>query len=213
MSRRPDWLLTPERAAVHLPTATAVIADLHLGYAQSRQRRGEATPPASLDQVLTPLTSLRQRLGIDRLVIAGDLFEEVIGELLVEELARWLTDAGYELVGVVPGNHDRGLTAAARLLPLAPDGVRLGDWHVVHGDGPRSGGRIVQGHVHPCLRWRGRIAAPCYLESADHLVLPAFSAEAAGVNVLRDPQWRSYRCQVIAGEEVLDFGEVGLLQV
>src|SRR5436309_2915696 len=25
-----DWLLTPQRAALHLPTATAVIADLHL---------------------------------------------------------------------------------------------------------------------------------------------------------------------------------------
>src|SRR5438270_5847367 len=31
-----DWLLTPVRAAVHLPTATAVVADLHLGYELAR---------------------------------------------------------------------------------------------------------------------------------------------------------------------------------
>ena len=32
-----DWELTPDRAAVHLPTRTAVVADLHLGYAEARQ--------------------------------------------------------------------------------------------------------------------------------------------------------------------------------
>src|SRR5262249_34562148 len=37
-----DWLLTPERAAVHLPTATAIVADLHLGYNHARRRTGEA---------------------------------------------------------------------------------------------------------------------------------------------------------------------------
>jgi len=41
--------------------------------------------------------------------------------------------------------------------------------------------------------------------------LPAFSCDAAGVNVLGDPRWAKFRCHVITGERVLDFGEVKVL--
>ena len=50
-----DWLLTPSRTAIHLPTATAVIADLHLGYDRVRRRGGEAVPTLSVAQDLDPL--------------------------------------------------------------------------------------------------------------------------------------------------------------
>ena len=53
-----------------------------------------------------------------------------------------------------------------------------------------------------------RIAAPCYLSGAGHIVLPAFSADARGVNVLGMKAWQRYRCYVPAGDEVLDLGEV-----
>ena len=50
-----EWLLTPARVAVHRPTATAVLADLHLGYNDARRRDGEAVPPADLTLILAPL--------------------------------------------------------------------------------------------------------------------------------------------------------------
>ena len=147
-----EWLLTPERVAVHVPTATAVAADLHLGYDRARQRRGEAVPLAGLDDLLGALGRLVPRHGLRRLVIAGDLFEDASGRTLVPDLLRWLVTNNLELAGVVPGNHDRGLAGAAPDLPLRPDGVRLGDWLVVHGDGALPPGRLVLGHFHPCLR-------------------------------------------------------------
>jgi metallophosphoesterase superfamily enzyme len=110
-----------------------------------------------------------------------------------------------ELVAVVKGNHDRGLGSSA--LPVCAE-AEVGGWRVVHGDGERPAGPVVQGHEHPCVRWSGRLSAPCYLVADDHLVLPAFSPDAAGANVLRSPRWRAHRCWVIAGERVLDFGEV-----
>jgi putative SbcD/Mre11-related phosphoesterase len=206
-----DWLLTPERVAVHLPTATAVAADLHLGYDQARQRRGEAVPLAGLDDLLGALARLVPRHGLRRLVVAGDLFEDGAGWALVPDLLGWLGARGLELAGVVPGNHDRGLADAARDLPLRPHGVRLGDWLVVHGDGTLPPGRLVLGHFHPCLRWGRGIAAPCYLIGAERIVLPAFSADAAGVDVLGARGWRDYRCAAVAGDRVLDFGDVGHL--
>src|SRR5262245_35968923 len=206
-----DWLLTAERAAVHLPTATAVVADLHLGYGEARRAAGEAVPVLPVEQALAPLGRLLARGPARRLVLAGDLFEAGASEALVAELLAWVGRQEVELSAVVPGNHDRQIDHHAGRLPLRPDGVDLGGWRVVHGDGEWPAGRAVQGHVHPCVRW-GRLSAPCFLVSADRVVLPAFSADARGANVLREPCWSAYRCCAVAGGEVLDLGEVAGLR-
>ncbi len=206
-----DWLLTPERAAVHRGTATAVVADLHLGYAQVRCRHGEALPDFGGDDTRGALEALASRAGVRRLVIAGDLLEDGRCPEALEEFLDWLPRAGIELTGVVPGNHDRGFPACDRPLPLHADGLEVGGWRIVHGDGPLPSGGIIHGHVHPCLRWGNGILAPCYLVNRRRIILPAFSRDAAGVNVLGVAAWRSYRCWVPAGDRVLDFGTVGAL--
>jgi metallophosphoesterase superfamily enzyme len=207
-----DWLLTPYRAAVHRPTATAVIADLHLGYSAARRAAGEAVPLPDATGILAPLAEVARRHGARRLVIAGDVFEKAASPSLVEDLLAALGHTGLELLGVVPGNHDRQIEAHGRRLPLLPGGIRLGEWRVLHGDGKLPAGPVVHGHCHPCLRWGDDIAAPCFLVRPGRLVLPAFSADAAGGGVLREARWRSYRCLVPAGERVLDFGELRALR-
>jgi putative SbcD/Mre11-related phosphoesterase len=209
MSGHPDWLLTPERVAVHRPTATAVIADPHLGYDRVRRRGGEAIPQRAVAEALRPLQNVLARHELKRLVIAGDLLESArcraLTQDVLQELVEWLHAARVELIGVVPGNHDRGLDQVAIGLPLLPDGILLGDWWVVHGDGPLRPGRVVLGHYHPWLRW-GRISAPCYLVDEESIVLPAYSADARGVNVRGQGRWRRHHCWAIAGAEVLDLG-------
>lgn len=202
-----DWLLTPQRAAIHLPSATAVIADVHLGYDRARRRRGEAVPDFSLRETCAALAAVLAGHPVRALVIAGDLCEDAAGLGLAGELLARLEARGVRLAGVAPGNHDRGLHRLEGL-PLCPGGVALGGWRVVHGDGPLPEGRVVHGHHHPCLRWGRRVAAPCYLVGPERIVLPAFSADAAGVNVLGSCCWHGYRCCALAGEAVLDFGEV-----
>ncbi|MBY0524140.1 MAG: metallophosphoesterase [Gemmataceae bacterium] len=203
-----EWRLTPERVAVHRPTATAVVADLHLGYDQARQRRGEAVPGRSLENCLTALGAVVFHEEVRRLVIAGDLFEEGrSGASNVAPLRKWLEDNAVELAGLVPGNHDRGLNDA--LQPVCNDGARIGRWLIVHGDGKLPPGPLVHGHFHPSLRLPGQAATPCFLVGTDRLVLPAFSADAAGGNVLKSRRWKSFRCCAIAGDQVLDFGPLG----
>jgi metallophosphoesterase superfamily enzyme len=210
-----DWLLTPQRVAVHLPSATAVAADLHLGYGLARRRGGEAVPVRPLAEHLAPLEGVIGRHEVGRLVVAGDLLEDGRhggeGEAgLAAQLLAWLGGVGCELAGVVPGNHDRGLGKSA--LPLFPEGFTLGEWRVVHGDAELPAGPLVQGHEHPWVRWTALLSGPCYLAREGHLVLPAFSPDAAGVNVLGARRWAGHRCYVVAGDAILDFGEVGRLQ-
>lgn len=200
-----DWLLTPQRAAIHVPTATAVVADLHLGYDEARRRSGEAVPDAGLEETVASLSVLFGRHDIRRLVVAGDLAENAAGRQRVQEFVEWLADGGVELAGVVPGNHDQGLSPVVGL-PLCPEGFELGCWRVVHGHGRLPAGQLVLGHFHPCLRWPGSASVPCFLVGPRRMVLPAFSADAAGVNVLRERRWGRYRLAVISGGRVLEFG-------
>jgi putative SbcD/Mre11-related phosphoesterase len=206
-----DWLLTPERAAVHLPSSTAIVADLHLGYDQARRCSGEAVPHFDLARALAPLQTLFTREGVGHLVIAGDLFEDGWSDALATDVLTLLGAAGVELLGFVPGNHDRRLPDGAASLPVCRDGVELGGWCVVHGDGILPDRRLVHGHFHPWLR-RGPVSAPCYLVGERSLVLPAFSGDAGGVNVLHQGRWQGYRCFAIAGDEVLDCGQMEALK-
>jgi metallophosphoesterase superfamily enzyme len=207
-----DWLLTAGRVAIHLPTATAVAADLHLGYDHVRRRGGDALPVRPFAVELLPLRQTLERHRVRRLVVAGDLFEDGRHQRddMVEELLGWLGASDLELLAVVQGNHDQGLGKS--VLPVRREPVELGGWLVVHGDQDRPAGRVVQGHEHPWMRWRPGVEGPCYLAAPDHLVLPAWSRDAAGVNVLGDVRWARHRCCVIAGEEVIDFGEVGKMR-
>ncbi len=202
-----DWLLTPQRLAIHQPSATAVVADLHLGYHQARRQSGEAVPLADLDDILLPLWKVVQEHRVGQLVIAGDLFEKDFCPVLWEKLRSWLNQTGLKLAGLVPGNHDRGLNNPPRELHLFTDGYSLGPWQIVHGDDSLPRGPVVFGHFHPCVRYRGR-RCPCYLVGPRALVLPAYSPEAAGVAVWNGSRWRGHRCMAIDEGAIVDLGTV-----
>jgi putative SbcD/Mre11-related phosphoesterase len=194
-----DWLLTPERLAIHRPTATAVVADLHLGYSQRRQRLGDAVPLPTLADQLQPIWQAHGGIGFRRLVVAGDLFEGSVVPDLFAEFSSGMAERGIEWLGLVPGNHDRRAALADAIQPLWPDGVELGDWRVLHGDIEPSTGKRIMGHWHPAVRVQGR-KVPCFLVSRDCVVLPAFSRDAAGVDVARDARWKGFRQVAVVGD-------------
>jgi putative SbcD/Mre11-related phosphoesterase len=181
-----------------------VVADLHLGYCETRRRGGDAVPTFLLSEILSPLRKVLRRYGLHRLVIAGDLFERGIDDVLLNELRNWLRSMNIQLVGIVPGNHDRLQGQGRADLMIAPDGIALGEWLVVHGDRPMTRRPTICGHFHPGVDLAGR-RWPCYLVTPNRIVLPAYSLDARGGH---DKAWPGYRRLVPAGAEVLDFGPV-----
>jgi metallophosphoesterase superfamily enzyme len=126
------------------------------------------------------------------------------------------------------GNHDRGRLAGARAPATgaastsASGATRLpaictvDGWTIAHGHRPIAGGRTVSGHHHPVLRADG-IAAPCFLAGPGRIVLPAFSANAAGCDVRSGPvprEWmdEALRCIASTGSDLLDFGPLPALR-
>lgn len=197
-----DWILTPHRLAVHAPTATAVIADVHLGYREARQDSGEAIPLLDVATQLTPLRRARKQISFDRLVVAGDLFERRVRQDLLDDFLRELEALGVTLAALVPGNHDRGWEDFCNRIPIYPAGIGVGAWHIIHGDKVDPGRRVVLGHWHPIVRRQGR-RAPCYMVGKSRLVLPAFSADAAGQARQRYPEWADLQAIRIAGGKLV----------
>ncbi len=204
----PDgWLLTSESATYHPVERVAVIADVHLGYEWSRAAAGDSLPPHTLEDTLTRLARLLDAVVIERLIVAGDLVEKagpcVRTAADLRTLRNWLGERGVALV-TIHGNHD------PRRGPTWPISIELAGWTITHGHLPISGERTMSGHLHPVIR-SGSLTAPCFLVSPKRIVLPAFSPNAAGLNVIesRWPQaWiaEGLRCVAGAGGELLDFG-------
>src|ERR1700682_382218 len=93
-----EWLLTPERAVIHLPSSTAIIADLHLGYDLARCRGGDAVPMTPLQEQWASLEKLFPYHAVSRMVIAGDLVESWQGDEIASLIRDWLQDRKVELV-------------------------------------------------------------------------------------------------------------------
>ncbi|AGA25517.1 metallophosphoesterase [Singulisphaera acidiphila] len=211
----PDgWLLAPEGAAIHLAERTAVIADVHLGYEWARASRGDCLPAHSLAETLAKLAILFDRWPVNRLIVAGDLVESPLPCRRTAEdlggLTRWL-DARQVSLLLVHGNHDP--RPAAGTLQTQ----EVAGWTIGHGHRPIDAQRSISGHIHPVLRV-GAVTAPCFLVGQRTIILPAFSPNAAGWNVMAGfPELprpvEPLRCIAGAGGELLDFGLISTLPV
>jgi len=220
------WQLTPEGGVVHPGERSAVIADVHLGYEWARGAAGDCVPAHSLAETLNKLERLLERSPIERLVVAGDLVESprpcarTAADLA--RLARWLGERGVRLV-LIEGNHDRSLAGMARgkglgaavPAPVLQSHLLIAGWTIAHGHRLVPAARLISGHHHPVLRFSGH-SAPCFLVGDGRIILPAFSGNAAGLDVAsaRLPDgWQrsSLRCLASTGGDLLDFGPLKTL--
>jgi len=212
MRFREEWVLTPDRYLFHLPTRTAVVADMHLGYVAARLGDGDAVPHFGEAERLDNLVMRLAQLQAQDIVVAGDLVESVrYGVPVVERWMEQLASFGMAL-HLVPGNHDRGMPELRRL-QAHPDGYTLGSWTVLHDAQSHDPRSIISGHLHPCLR--SALApgeAACYLAGSSRLLLPAWSEHAAGVSIFTLGKWQATDCFAIAAQQVVALGSVSTLR-
>ncbi len=221
------WQLTPEGGLISSEERLAVIADVHLGYEWARGAGGDCVPAHSLAETLKKLELLLARSHIDQLIVAGDLVESprpcARTATDVARLVVWLAERGVRLV-LVQGNHDRSLAGmiqdrslgAAAVPPAIPSQILVAGWTIVHGHRPVAAERLISGHHHPVLRVPS-YSAPCFLVGKRRIILPAFSSNAAGLDVARarlPVAWAqsSLRCLASTGCDLLDFGPLQTLQ-
>lgn len=167
-----------------------VVADLHLGKAESLRRDGIALPDAVMEADLARLQLAVAETGATRLLVLGDLVHDAPGltSRMVARVAAWRATLDCD-VALIPGNHDRHvaeLPGSWRVERLAPD-IEEAPFRfshdplmVVAGEGALFG---WHGHVHPVRTVRGgvdRARVPVFALHDRAAILPAFSTLTGG---------------------------------
>ncbi|QCH13852.1 ligase-associated DNA damage response endonuclease PdeM [Synechococcus sp. CB0101] len=195
--------LLPQRALWQAATGLLLVADLHLGKAESFQASGIPLPSDGDLSNLNQLLDLAAQLQPQRVVVLGDLIHSRLG--LTAEL-RSKIRALPELLGcpleLIGGNHDQGSWLEG--LAAGPP-RRCGDLWLSHEpcSPPEADLLNVAGHVHPVAvlgQGSDRLRLPCFaLERQQRqLLLPAFGSLTGGYAV--SP---AYQRWVIADAQVL----------
>lgn len=195
--------LLPERAAF-LPTARAlVVADLHVGKAESYRRFGVPSVDGIDEEALERLARAALRVAARVIVVVGDLTHHAdgIGEREHAAFLEFRARCALPL-RLVEGNHDR----SARGLPAEWQVDRVGEAfeldgmrfrHEPPGSPAPDGAWTASGHLHPVLsvaKGLRSVEAPAFVVDRVRrtLVLPAFSKFTRGVRLAPEPGLELY---------------------
>jgi DNA ligase-associated metallophosphoesterase len=170
--------------AIWVPThGTLLVADLHLGKAETFQRAGIPLPSDGDLETLNALIALAEQWQPRQLIVLGDLIHSPMG--LTTELQQKLA-ALPELLGcplrLIGGNHDRG----SHIAGIHQEGSQtLGPWWLSHEPEPRQGHLNLCGHLHPVAqvgKGNNRLRLRCFSldEHVGRLALPAFGRLTGG---------------------------------
>ncbi len=194
--------------ALYLPEyGTLLVADAHIGKAQSFRRLGVPVPEATTDDTLARLSQAVSACGARRVVFLGDLLHSARAQATapLAAVTRW-RDSHRDLeLTLVRGNHDHhaGDPPASLDVQCLDGPLHLGPLALAHHPDPVAGAYVLAGHVHPAAviggRARDRLRLPCFHLGTAVGVLPAFGA-FTGTHVL--PRGPGDRVFVIAGDEV-----------
>lgn len=202
------WLrLLPERAAYLPEHQTLLVADAHVGKAQSFRRLGVPVPAGTTAATLARLSRAVAASSARQVVFLGDLLHsaQARATATLQAFADWRAAHGGLELTLVRGNHD------GHAGDPPPDwGVRcvdgplhLGPLALAHHPAPVQGRYVLAGHVHPGAvvagRGPGRLRLPCFHFGPEVGVLPAFG-DFTGLHVL--PRAPGDRVVVIAEDSL-----------
>jgi len=175
--------LLADKAVLAAARGLLLLADLHLGKAESFQAQGIPLPSDGDAATLNALLELATRLQPAQVIVLGDLIHGPLG--LTGELRAKLA-ALPELLGcplrLIGGNHERG----SWIEGLAQEPAQaLGPWWLSHEPDPPPGLLSVCGHLHPVAvvgAGKERLRLPCFALDHHHrrLALPAFGRLTGG---------------------------------
>ena len=207
--RQEDFELLPDRCLYWPSQELLVVADIHMGKAETFQQQGLWLPDGARARDLSTLRQIIAERPVRHVIFLGDLVHSAAGatDELIEDFAQWMRDFG-ETVWVVLGNHDVGL---AKRWPAAWGQATLCS-HVAIGRFIFQHEPIATpvsdeifywvGHVHPTISLQkgpDRMRLPGFVISAFQGLLPAFTSLGGGYDVPYSPSDRVF---VVSGGRV-----------
>jgi len=176
--------LLPGLAAWWPAQRTLFVADVHIGKGASFRALGQPVPAGTTRDNLMRLAALIGQTGAERLVVLGDFLHAAAAQQaqVLDQVHEWRAQmAGLSCV-LVRGNHDShaGDPPPSLRFEIVDEPFPMGPFLACHHPGPRGGGLVLAGHLHPAVMLRGpardRHRLPCFCLTEDQLILPAFGA-------------------------------------
>lgn len=178
------WL-SPHRAIFWESEKVLILSDLHFGKTGHFRKNGIPIPQKIYQRDIQKLTELLQYFQPKKVIAVGDLFHSTTN-LELEHFLKWRADFPAVDFVLVKGNHD---ILNRSFYEKAAIEVKLNCWqyntnfHFVHDMGdvknPDKDHFYFSGHIHPGVRIDGiakqKIMLPCFYQTKNYLVLPAFS--------------------------------------
>ena len=173
--------LLADRALFWPARGRLLLADLHLGKADTFRAAGIALPRGGTELDLARISALVAETDADAVWVLGDMLH---GRT---DLSSWRSaweafrDRHPRLsIAVVDGNHDRALQQASLDIERLGDAVHDGPFVLRHAPGRDPRGHVICGHLHPVLKLPGQPRTPAFWLQNGCTVLPAFSAFTGG---------------------------------
>jgi uncharacterized protein len=173
--------LLSDRAILWTRFKTLIVADVHLGKAQTFRSMGVPVPGGTTHTDLSRLTSLIQQHDATRLIVLGDLFHALagMGEELFSQLIAWRREIESTQLVLVRGNHDaRAGDGPPELNMTCLDVLMEEGLAFTHHPPEQTAIPTLCGHVHPGARLAdfdgSGVTVPCFVKSENVLILPAF---------------------------------------
>jgi DNA ligase-associated metallophosphoesterase len=199
-------LLLAQRAAFLPDVHTLLVADVHLGKAQSFRRLGVPVPGGTTAQNLRTLTELVERHAARAIVFLGDLLHSAHARspATLMTFDAWRERHPTLTLTLVRGNHDlhAGDPPARWRIDVVDEPWSVGGLALRHQPKPADLSYTLAGHVHPAA-WVGRgidrLRLPCFHFGPQVGLLPAFG-DFTGMCVV--PAQPGDRVFVVASDSV-----------
>lgn len=173
--------LLADRALYWPARRRLLLADLHLGKADTFRAAGIALPRGGTALDLARISTLVAATGAEAVWVLGDMLH---GRT---DLSSWR--AAWQAfrerhprlsIAVVAGNHDRALHQSGLDIEHLGDAIHDGPFVLRHAPGRDARGHVICGHLHPVLKLPGHPRTPAFWLQDHCTVLPAFSAFTGG---------------------------------
>ena len=168
--------------AIFWPRENALlIADLHLGKADTFRSAGIPLPSGGTRHDLLRLSRLFEKTRADRLIVLGDMLHSTANERSWRATwDEWRSERNDVRIDVIAGNHDRNLNNVSLDVRVHASRLLLEPFDLRHAPSNTSA-HVICGHVHPVVRI-GNLAKrwPAFVLHDTHTIIPAFSAFTGG---------------------------------
>jgi len=176
-----DLILLAERAVLWPARSALMLSDVHFGKSATFRAFGIPVPEGESQTDLDRITQLVERYEVEHLAIIGDFYHSgiALSPSLHESLASFRDSLNAEII-LIRGNHDK---KRHELLPII-DRLNWSPIELVHDPADSTPQQpTIAGHLHPlCRIGKGGRASrlPCFMQTENLLVLPAFGTFTAG---------------------------------